>query len=71
MKKLIDKDGSVIRGCYKNNNGAIIFDDDNSYNNYLKRKELFVDKAKEVNSLKKEIEILKNLMLQMNKEKDA
>lgn len=58
MKPIVDKNGNLISGLYRNKDGSIVNDDVNSYHKNKLQHDKFTSLTNEVNILKEQMKII-------------
>lgn len=62
MIKVKDNSGNVQNGLYAEHKGIFVFSDKTEYNQYIKRREVLLDRKNEVDFMKNKIDRLEKII---------
>ena len=65
MKKIIDENGLIVKGFYRDKNGSILVDNKPEYTKYIQQREHALGQKGIISDLKNEINELKELVLSL------
>jgi len=62
MKKVVDENGVLVNGLYRDETGALVVKDEDGFDKYNKRKALFSSQRAKIDQLTSDVEELKSMV---------
>ena len=62
MKKVVDENGVLVNGLYRDETGALVVKDEDGFDKYNKRKALFYSQRAKIEQLTSDVEELKSMV---------